>query len=108
MSLFGGSATVVPASGYVSTFCGEGVEPDLVALPVGRWLDSYDEGADSRTRDDVGAVIGGVNGSINLTHPTACAALAEAAVAAGATVCLGVGEVRVSRNGFSTRAGLPA
>jgi hypothetical protein len=30
MSLFGGKATIVFASDYVSTFRGEGVEPDLV------------------------------------------------------------------------------
>jgi hypothetical protein len=35
LSRFGGTATMVPASDYVSTFRGEGVEPDLVALPVG-------------------------------------------------------------------------
>jgi hypothetical protein len=35
VSSSGGIATIVPASDYVSTFRGEGVEPDLVALPVG-------------------------------------------------------------------------
>ena len=35
----GGNATIVPASDYVSTFRGEGVEPDLVALPVGLRFD---------------------------------------------------------------------
>jgi hypothetical protein len=35
LSRFGGSATIVPASDYVSTFRDEGVKPDLVALPVG-------------------------------------------------------------------------
>jgi hypothetical protein len=35
MSHFGGKATVVLASDYVSTFRGEWVEPDLVAVPVG-------------------------------------------------------------------------
>jgi 2-polyprenyl-6-methoxyphenol hydroxylase-like FAD-dependent oxidoreductase len=73
----------------------ESVLLDAGALVV-RWLDTYDEGTDDRTRDDVGAVIDGINGSVNITHPTACAALAEAAVAAGAAVCLGVREVRVS------------
>jgi hypothetical protein len=33
-SLFGGIATIVPASDYVSTFRGEGVEPDVAALAV--------------------------------------------------------------------------
>jgi 2-polyprenyl-6-methoxyphenol hydroxylase-like FAD-dependent oxidoreductase len=63
---------------------------------VVRWLDTYDEGTEGPTRLDVGAVIDGIDGSVNLTHPTACMALAEAAVAAGATVRLGVREVRVS------------
>jgi hypothetical protein len=39
LSRFGGSATIVPAPDYVSTFRGEGVEPDLVALPVGLRFD---------------------------------------------------------------------
>ncbi len=34
MSPSGGSATIVPASDYVSTFRGEGVGPDLVGLAV--------------------------------------------------------------------------
>ena len=34
MSRFGGKATIMPASDYVSTFRGERVEPDLVALAV--------------------------------------------------------------------------
>jgi len=34
MSSSGGKATVVLASDYVSTFRGEWVEPDLVAVPV--------------------------------------------------------------------------
>jgi hypothetical protein len=38
-SRFGGSATIVSASDYVSSFRGEGVEPDLVALPVGLRFD---------------------------------------------------------------------
>jgi hypothetical protein len=35
LSCFGGVATIVSASDYVSTFRGAGVEPDLVAVPVG-------------------------------------------------------------------------
>src|SRR5438552_13275296 len=62
---------------------------DAGALVVG-WLDTYDEGADGPTGLDVGTVIDGIKGSVNLTHPTACAALGEAAAAAGATVCIGV------------------
>jgi len=75
-----------------------GIESELLdagALVVG-WLDTYDEGADGPTGQDVGAVIDGINGSLNLTHPTACAALGEAAAAAGATVRMGVQQVRVS------------
>ncbi len=75
-----------------------GLESELLdagALVVG-WLDTYDEGADGPTGLDVGAVIDGINGSVNLTHPTACAALGEAAAAAGATVRMGVQQVRVS------------
>jgi hypothetical protein len=34
LSRFGGIATIVPASDYVSTFRGEGVGPDLVGLAV--------------------------------------------------------------------------
>jgi hypothetical protein len=34
LARFGGKATSEPASDYVSTFRGEGVEPDLVALAV--------------------------------------------------------------------------
>src|SRR5712691_8380224 len=34
LSLFGGIATIVPGSDCVSTFRGEGVEPDLVALAL--------------------------------------------------------------------------
>src|SRR6266851_3800235 len=73
----------------------ESVLLDAGALVV-RWLDTYDEGAGGPTRDDVGAAVDGISGSINVTHPTACAALAEAAVAAGATVFFGVREIRVS------------
>jgi 2-polyprenyl-6-methoxyphenol hydroxylase-like FAD-dependent oxidoreductase len=61
-----------------------------------RWLDSYDEGADGPTREDIGAVIPGITGSLNVNHPTACAALAEAAVSAGADVRMGVRDVRIS------------
>jgi 2-polyprenyl-6-methoxyphenol hydroxylase-like FAD-dependent oxidoreductase len=68
---------------------------DAGALVV-RWLDFYDEGAAGPTRDDVGAVIPGITGSLNLTHPTACAALSDAAVSAGADVRRGAREVRVS------------
>jgi 2-polyprenyl-6-methoxyphenol hydroxylase-like FAD-dependent oxidoreductase len=68
---------------------------DAGALVV-QWLHTYDEGSDGPTRIDVGAVIGGVDGSLNLTHPTACAALAHAAAVAGADVRMGVRDVRIS------------
>jgi 2-polyprenyl-6-methoxyphenol hydroxylase-like FAD-dependent oxidoreductase len=68
---------------------------DAGALVV-RWLDYYDEGASGPTRDDVGAHITGIKGSFNITHPTACAALADAAASAGADVRMGAREVRFS------------
>jgi menaquinone-9 beta-reductase len=74
-----------------------GIEQTLLdagALVV-RWLDSYDEGAPSPDRTDAGAVFSGINGSLNLSHPTACAALADAAALAGADVRMGVRQVDV-------------
>jgi len=68
---------------------------DAGALVV-RWFDSYDEGAPSPDRADAGAVISGINGSLNLSHPTACAALADAAVLAGADVRMGVRQLYVA------------
>lgn len=41
------------------------------------------------------SVIDGVEGGLNITHPSACQALADAAVAAGAELVRGVEEVRV-------------
>ena len=58
-------------------------------------LATYDEGMAGSLRDDLGAVVPGVAGSLNIAHPAACAALAEAAAAAGADVRRGVGDVRV-------------
>jgi menaquinone-9 beta-reductase len=75
-----------------------GIEQTLLnagALVV-RWLDSYDEGAPSPDRTDASAVFSGINGSLNLSHPTACAALADAAVLAGADVRMGVRQVHVA------------
>ena len=60
------------------------------------WLDGYDEGSDGPTRIDVGSVIDGVDGSLNVSHPAACAALVEAAASAGADVRMGVRDVHVS------------
>lgn len=42
-------------------------------------------------------LVPGVPGSLNVGHPEACAALSQAAEAAGATVVRGVGEVQVTR-----------
>lgn len=44
----------------------------------------------------VGALIAGVDGSLNLAHPRACDALLRAAAEAGALVCRGVTELRLS------------
>ena len=63
----------------------------------GRWLDSYDEGAPSPDRTDAGAVFSGINGSLNLSHPTACEVLADAAVLAGADFRMRVRQVNVVR-----------
>jgi 2-polyprenyl-6-methoxyphenol hydroxylase-like FAD-dependent oxidoreductase len=67
---------------------------DAGALVV-RWLDEYDEGAPERERIDVGAVVEGVGGSLNITHPAACRALAEAAGAAGAEIQVGIRELQI-------------
>jgi 2-polyprenyl-6-methoxyphenol hydroxylase-like FAD-dependent oxidoreductase len=45
---------------------------------------------------DLGRLLPGVRGALNFHHPAACAALAEAAAAAGATVARGVGDVHVT------------
>lgn len=74
-----------------------GVEQPLLdagALVV-RWLDEYDEAEPGPARIDVGAVVDGVGGSLNITHPAACAALARAAAVAGADVRAGVRELEV-------------
>ena len=75
-----------------------GVEQPLLdagALVV-RWLDEYDEAEPGPARIDVGGVVDGVGGSLNITHPAACAALAEAAAAAGADVRAGIRELEVA------------
>ena len=74
-----------------------GVEQPLLdagALVV-RWLDEYDEAAPGPERIDVGGVIDGVGGSLNITHPAACAALAETAAQAGADVRAGIRKLEV-------------
>jgi 2-polyprenyl-6-methoxyphenol hydroxylase-like FAD-dependent oxidoreductase len=75
-----------------------GIEQTLLdagALVV-RWLDTYDEGTLNPDRTDVGAVFSTIKGSLNLSHPAACAALADAAVLAGADVRMGVRQVDVT------------
>jgi 2-polyprenyl-6-methoxyphenol hydroxylase-like FAD-dependent oxidoreductase len=68
---------------------------DAGALVV-RWLDTYDEGTLGPDRTDAGAVFSAIDGSLNLSHPAACAALADAAVLAGADVRMGVRQVEVA------------
>lgn len=76
------------------------LELESVFLEAGarvvRWMLSYDEGSDRPTRDDAGLALRGVDGSVNLAHPVACAALVSAATSAGAHVRLGVREVRLA------------
>jgi 2-polyprenyl-6-methoxyphenol hydroxylase-like FAD-dependent oxidoreductase len=58
-------------------------------------LDFYDEGAPEPIRIDVDKIVSGVHGSLNIAHPPACSALAEAAGTAGADVRWGVRNVRI-------------
>jgi 2-polyprenyl-6-methoxyphenol hydroxylase-like FAD-dependent oxidoreductase len=75
-----------------------GVEQLLLhaGAQVIRWFDLHDEGTPSPAREDVGAAIADIDGSLNVTHPTACGALAAAAAAAGANVRMGVRQVDVA------------
>jgi 2-polyprenyl-6-methoxyphenol hydroxylase-like FAD-dependent oxidoreductase len=55
---------------------------------------------DREARDiPVGMLVPGVEGNLNLHHPSACQALLDAAAAAGAEVRRGVGEVSVAQQG---------
>jgi 2-polyprenyl-6-methoxyphenol hydroxylase-like FAD-dependent oxidoreductase len=58
-------------------------------------LDLYDEGTSDPLRIEVGEAVSGVEGSLNIAHPQACSALAEAARAAGADVRRGARVVRI-------------
>jgi 2-polyprenyl-6-methoxyphenol hydroxylase-like FAD-dependent oxidoreductase len=58
-------------------------------------LDLYDEGTSDPLRIEVGEAVSGVGGSLNIAHPQACSALAEAARAAGVEVRRGVRVVRI-------------
>jgi len=74
-----------------------GVEDTLLesgALVVPRAV-LLDEAADPIT-DDLATYVPEIPGSLNLAHPIACAALADAARAAGADVRLGVENVRIT------------
>lgn len=72
---------------------------ERVLLEAGAWfvprLDVYDEDASDPLRVEVGGVVDGIDGSLNIAHPRACSALAETALSAGADVRRGVREVRV-------------
>jgi 2-polyprenyl-6-methoxyphenol hydroxylase-like FAD-dependent oxidoreductase len=59
------------------------------------WLDLYDEGAADPLRFDVGEAVGGIEGSLNISHPRACSALADAASSHGADVRKGVRDVQI-------------
>ena len=75
---------------------------DLEAVLLGaggqfvRWVDFYDEGQVESTRFDSAAPVPGIRGSINVSHPRACAALLCAAAAAEGTVYTKVRDVRVT------------
>ena len=58
-------------------------------------LDLYDEGASDPLRFDVGEAVGGIEGSLNISHPRACSALADEASSQGADVRKGVRDVRI-------------
>jgi len=74
-----------------------GVEQPLLgagAMLVPR-LDLYDEGAREPLAIEVGDVLDGIEGSLNIAHPRACSGLFDAARAAGADVHRGVRDVRI-------------
>ena len=58
-------------------------------------LDLYDEGTPEPLPIEVDKTVSGVDGSLNIAHPQACSALAEAARTAGAEVGWGVRDVRI-------------
>lgn len=58
-------------------------------------LDLYDEGTSDPLRIAVDESVAGVEGSLNIAHPRACSALAEAALTAGTDLRWGVRHVRV-------------
>ena len=66
-------------------------------------LDLYDEGASDRLRFEVGEAVSGIEGSLNISHPRACSAFADAASSLGADARKGVRDV-VRDRGAKARA----
>jgi 2-polyprenyl-6-methoxyphenol hydroxylase-like FAD-dependent oxidoreductase len=59
------------------------------------WM-QYFEGGDEPTMAPMAGMVEGIPGTLNLRHPDACQALADAAAAAGATVVRGVHDIKLS------------
>ena len=59
-------------------------------------FDFYDEGTSGAEAVDLPAAVAGIEGSLNVRHPSACAALTDAARTAGAAVRMGVQHVEVT------------
>jgi 2-polyprenyl-6-methoxyphenol hydroxylase-like FAD-dependent oxidoreductase len=58
-------------------------------------FDIYDEAVPDPLRLEVGEAVSGIEGSLNITHPRACSALAEAAVSVGADAGTGMRDLRL-------------
>jgi 2-polyprenyl-6-methoxyphenol hydroxylase-like FAD-dependent oxidoreductase len=67
---------------------------DAGALVLPRFI-AYGEGASAPITIEVGDSVTGIEGSLNITHPRACSALADAALRSGADARTGVRNVRV-------------
>jgi 2-polyprenyl-6-methoxyphenol hydroxylase-like FAD-dependent oxidoreductase len=83
------------------TLCVEQVLLDAGAR-VGPSLTICDEAPANSARHDLSEFFEGVAGSLNIAHPAACAALADAAQGAGADFRLGVRSVTVTAGSRST------
>ena len=59
-------------------------------------MEAVTEGGAEPTDFPMSIMVPGVDGTLNLRHPDACQALADAAAAAGATVVRGVRDVKLS------------
>jgi menaquinone-9 beta-reductase len=68
---------------------------DAGAHVAAHWM-QYFEGSDEPAMAPMAGMVEGVAGSLNLRHPDACQALADAAAAAGATVVRGVHDIRLT------------